>query len=91
MVSILWCVVLSSLGEDYDATVTLQVPPSNNIFDNLPALASSCLTTATGELNLYLNTEVENVTDALLWWHQKWKTYPRLYHMALNYLSVPGR
>jgi hypothetical protein len=42
------------------------------------------------ELSLYLNTDVENIQDVLQWWYEKRKTYPRLYRMALDYLSIPG-
>ena len=42
------------------------------------------------ELNHYLCTDPEHVTDAFVWWYSKWFIYPRLHHMALDYLTIPG-
>jgi hypothetical protein len=42
------------------------------------------------EMNLYLNTEPENVADPIQWWYEKRKTYPRLHQMAIDYLTIPG-
>ena len=67
-----------------------QTQNSTNIFDNLPALTPTQGKAIIDELRLYLSTEVENVTDALQWWYEKRKTYPRLHRMALDYLSIPG-
>ena len=47
-------------------------------------------TTLSDELTLYLNTEPENVKDAIRWWYEKHKTYPQLHQMALDYLTIPG-
>ncbi|KIM63540.1 hypothetical protein SCLCIDRAFT_117150, partial [Scleroderma citrinum Foug A] len=43
------------------------------------------------ELDTYLATGMEDVTpgDGLKWWHERRATYPRLSHMALDYLTIP--
>ena len=43
-----------------------------------------------GELDRYLGTDPEHVTDALAWWYEHKHVYPRLHRMALDYLSIPG-
>jgi len=35
--------------------------------------------------------EVEKVKDPLKWWNDNCHVYPTLYHMALDYLSIPGK
>jgi hypothetical protein len=45
----------------------------------------------TNELNDYLRSPVENVTDPLKWWFDKRCTYPNLSGMARDYLSIPGK
>jgi hAT family C-terminal dimerisation region len=42
------------------------------------------------ELDRYLGTDPEHVTDALAWWYEHKHVYPRLHRMALDYLSIPG-
>ncbi|KIL54603.1 hypothetical protein M378DRAFT_47609, partial [Amanita muscaria Koide BX008] len=43
------------------------------------------------EIQLYLSTETEDIKiDPIRWWHEKRKTYPRLYRMALDYLTIPA-
>jgi hypothetical protein len=44
-----------------------------------------------GELDKYLGTDPEHVTDALAWWYEHKHVYPRLHRMALDYLSIPGK
>ncbi|KAG6888382.1 hypothetical protein C0992_008636 [Termitomyces sp. T32_za158] len=46
-------------------------------------------TTPVVEDKLYLSTGIENVVDPRRWWFEHW-TYPRLYRMALDYLSIPA-
>ncbi|KAF4610550.1 hypothetical protein D9613_006531 [Agrocybe pediades] len=60
-----------------------------NIFYNLPSLAPPTASELRDELDQYLSTDPENVKDALLWWHEKRHTFPKLSRMALDYLSVP--
>lgn len=43
-----------------------------------------------GELDQYLSTDPEHVTDALTWWYEHKHVYPQLHQMALDYLSIPG-
>jgi len=35
--------------------------------------------------------DVENVQDGVKWWYDKWSTFPRLSHMARDYLSILGK
>ena len=63
---------------------------SKNIFDNLPALQAPKPMELHGELDRYLSTDPEHVTDALAWWYEHKHVYPRLYRMAMDYLSIPG-
>jgi hAT family C-terminal dimerisation region len=63
---------------------------SKNIFDNLPALQAPKAAELRGELDRYLSTDPEHVTDALAWWYEHKHIYPRLHRMALDYLSIPG-
>ncbi|RDB24033.1 hypothetical protein Hypma_008879 [Hypsizygus marmoreus] len=60
------------------------------MFDDLFDLKPTSTSPVIDELQLYLSTEPEPVADALSWWYEKCKTYPRLYRMALNYLSIPA-
>jgi len=43
------------------------------------------------ELDNFLSTDPEHVTDALAWWYKNRDVYPRLHRMALDYLSIPGK
>jgi len=63
---------------------------SCNIFDQLEALAPPKLSEYWSELDRYLNTDIEHVTDALVWWYEWRATFPRLSRMALDYLSIRG-
>jgi hypothetical protein len=62
-----------------------------NIFDNLPSLQAPRPAELRGELDRYLGTDPEHVTDALAWWYDHKHVYPRLHRMALDYLSIPGK
>ena len=42
------------------------------------------------DLDRYLSTDPEMVEDVLMWWHEHHGMYPSLYHMALDYLTIPG-
>lgn len=65
---------------------------SDNIFDNLPELASSKLQPSFGdELKAYLSTDEEPAQNPFHWWVQNRTVFPRLSRMALNYLSIPGK
>jgi len=83
----LWYIALF-LPSHSDRSQQTQV--SQNIFNNLPALAPPQRMAAGDQLRLYLSTEVENVSNVLQWWYEKQKMYPRLHRMALDYLSIPG-
>lgn len=64
---------------------------SQNIFDNLPALAQPAAALA-DEITHYLSLDVELPVngDVFAWWKSKEKTYPRLSRMARDYLMIPG-
>ena len=64
---------------------------TNNIFDDLPALSAPSKSDLRDELNRYLSTDPEHVTNAISWWYKKRFVYPRLHRMALDYLTIPGR
>ena len=64
---------------------------SNNIFDDLPALSAPLKTDLRDELDTYLSTDPEHVTDSIAWWYEKRYVYPRLHRMALDYLTIPGK
>jgi hypothetical protein len=43
------------------------------------------------ELQHYLDEKVEKkITDPLQWWIEHKNTYPRLWRMARDYLTIPG-
>ncbi len=42
------------------------------------------------ELQRYLTADIEDVKDALMWWHERCQIFPWLSHMACDYLSIPG-
>ena len=64
---------------------------TNNIFDDLPALSAPSKSDLRDELDHYLSTDPDHVTDTISWWYEKRFVYPRLHHMALDYLTIPGR
>ena len=68
-----------------------QSEKNSNVFDSLEALAPPKLSELGSELDCYLSTDVEHVTDALAWWHKHRAVYPCLVKMALDYLSIPGK
>ena len=61
-----------------------------NIFDNIPALAKPKLSELHVKLMAFLSPDPEHVDDVLTWWFERRSLYPRLYWMALNYLTLPG-
>jgi hypothetical protein len=61
------------------------------MFDDLPALATPKVSELHNELDRFLGTDPEHVQDVLMWWFERWHTYPRLSRMARDYLSIPGR
>jgi hypothetical protein len=69
----------------------LQHSSSENIFDALPALSAPPKSELRDELDRYLSTDPEHVTDAFAWWYEKRSVYPRLHRMALDYLTIPGK
>ncbi|KAK2463722.1 hypothetical protein APHAL10511_004473 [Amanita phalloides] len=62
-----------------------------NVFDQLPALAPLKPSDLRSELDQYLSSDIEDVTDALSWWYKRRTTFPWLTRMALDYLSIPHK
>ncbi len=62
---------------------------STNIFNNLPDLAPA-FSDHCDKLDYYLASDVENVTDVLMWWYKRQATFPHLLCMACDYLPIPG-
>jgi hypothetical protein len=56
-------------------------------FDNLSVTSAPC----TSKIQEYLNHLVENIKNPLRWWIDNQHVYPNLHHMALDYLSIPGK
>ena len=43
------------------------------------------------KLDRYLSTaRVKDIDDPLSWWYENRGTYPRLWRMARDYLTIPG-
>jgi len=61
------------------------------MFDDLPALSAPSSSELRDELDRYLSTDPEQVTDVCRWWYEQRAAYPRLHRMALNYLTIPGK
>jgi len=71
---------------------TGDLPPSDNIFEDLLACSSSAPVNKElqSELARYLSTGPEDVKNALIWWAEMQAVYPCLSRMARNYLCIPG-
>lgn len=65
-------------------------PEEINIFDALESFPAQEHNDMEDELVRYLNSPPEPITNALLWWHDRRKTFPNLSRMALDYLAIPG-
>jgi hypothetical protein len=61
------------------------------MFDDLPALSAPSSSELRDELDRYLSTDPEQVTDVCRWWYERRVEYPRLHRMVLNYLTIPGK
>ena len=43
------------------------------------------------EIKHYLSIETEETkVDAIEWWIARWRSFPHLSRMALDYLTIPG-
>jgi hypothetical protein len=62
---------------------------SDNIFDNIAALAPPESAELYDELNRYLSSDPEHAVDAVRWWYDRRADYPHLSRMALDYLVIP--
>ena len=81
-------------GEVNDAEAQV---PKPSVLDDLLGVSSTSMdvdpSSVNGEteLNAYMRVQqVANDTDPLMWWKQHQEEFPRLTHMARQYLSVPG-
>ena len=61
-----------------------------NIFDELPALSAPASSELRDELEHYLTTDPEQVSNICAWWYEQREAYPRLHRVALNYHMIPG-
>ena len=59
------------------------------MFDDLPALSALLSSELRDELDRYLNTDPEQVSDVIRWWYEHRGAYPRLHCMVLDYLTIP--
>lgn len=59
------------------------------MFDNLMDVMPPC--SLDNELQHYLATDIEDVKDRLMWWHERYASFPQLSHTAHDYLSIPGK
>ncbi|OJT11999.1 hypothetical protein TRAPUB_11453 [Trametes pubescens] len=71
------------------STVDIKLPLGANIFDHLPSMAGLGNSDDLDELDCYLSAPTEKINDALTWWVERRRTYPKLSCMALDYLSIP--
>ncbi|KAF5365335.1 hypothetical protein D9758_005494 [Tetrapyrgos nigripes] len=61
-----------------------------NHFDNLPSLAPPKTDSFRDELDRYLDGDPKATEDVIAWWYDKIKSFPCLYRMALDYLTIPA-
>ena len=61
------------------------------MFDLMDTFEIPQSSSSRNELDRYLNEDIEDVDDALQWWYNKRSTYPNLWRMATDYLSIPGK
>ena len=61
------------------------------MFNHLPAFAPPKPRDAKSELIQYLAADVKHVKDPIEWWYDHCATYPQLSHMAIDYLTIPGK
>ena len=66
---------------------------NSNVDDGFASFGNLSVTTCprASEIQEYLSLPVENVQDPLKWWIANKYVYPNLHHMALDYLSIPGK
>ncbi|KAL4067459.1 putative AC9 transposase [Scleroderma yunnanense] len=67
------------------ATLTTSI---SNVFVNLPALAPPKPVDLYLELNCYLSSDIEYVTNPLNWWYKQCHTYLQLSCMVLDHLTI---
>ena len=64
------------------------------MFNNHLALSAPSFLDDADELNYYLSMDSEQVgntgRDLINRWYKRRGVYPHLYHMALDYLTIPG-
>ena len=57
----------------------------------MAALAAPATTELRDELDCYLGSDPEHVTDAVRWWYDRRAKYPCLLRMAIDYLVIPRK
>ena len=57
----------------------------------MAALAAPATTELHDELDRYLGSDPEHVTDAVRWWYDRRAEYPCLSRMAIDYLVIPHK
>ena len=77
--------------DERNATPTENSDVDNNngfaSFGNLSVTTCPC----ESEIQEYLSLPVENIKNPLKWWEDNKHIYPNLHHMALDYISIPGK
>ena len=61
------------------------------MFNNLDCLSAPKAQDQCDELDKYLSSDPVHVVDALKWWYDRRKIYPRLSRMAMDYLTIPRK
>ena len=69
----------------------MRVLESDNLFDNMDALAAPESAELRDELDRYLGSDPEYVLDAVRWWYDRRADYPCLSRMAMDYLVIPRK
>jgi hypothetical protein len=66
-------------------------PKTTNMFDSLPKLRKSFSSgKLQDELDIYLASDPEEVSDVIKWWEDRRDRFPNLSRMALDYHAIPG-
>lgn len=60
------------------------------MFEALASAPLKSLNSDDDELDAFLMEACVDVVDAVAWWYDHRKAYPRLSRMALDYLTIPG-
>jgi len=64
---------------------------SENMFNSLDFFTDMNADEDKNELDQYLADDALKCDDLIKWWISKSLVYPSLLHMALDYLTIPGK